>query len=311
MRYLNVLKIDIMKGRLLVFFFIVGCALCSCGGYKTLSDVPSCYATMSDGTKIHYKTCGEGNITLVFVHGFGCDMNVWEKQYEDFKEDTIRMIFIDLPGYGKSDKPEVEYTLDYFANAVKTVIDSVHVTKVVLVGHSLGTPVCRQFVFAYPVNAVALCDIDGVYCFYPSNGRDLARYQNEINQFVESFRGEHYKDNMAAFVDNLQGPFTPEWIINYADSMIVSTPEYVAYSTMSNLVDPTYWTGEKINIPTLIICTRISDIPDDNKLLMDELYNDDSYIELDNTGHFIMMEDAGIVNNLIERCYERWRMTEL
>lgn len=298
-----------MKKLLLILLPLI--MMASCAKYATIEDLPSHYATLVDGTKVHYKVCGSGNITLLFVHGFGCDMNAWEMQYEDFKNDTIRMIFVDLPGYGKSDKPETDYTLSYFSNALKCVMDSVHVKSAVLVGHSLGTPICRQFVFDYPAQSVALCDIDGVYCFYPDNAASLAKYQKEIDTFVGSFQGEQCKENIEQFVASLEGPFTPEWIGDYAMSTMPNTPEYVASNTMKNLVDPEYWTGEMINIPTLVICTRTSGISPDNKLLMDKLYNDFTYVELDNTGHFIMMEDYGIVDNLLERSYERWKHTEL
>lgn len=59
---------------------------------------------MLDSVKIHYKTAGSGSSNIVFVLGFGCDMNVWEEQF-DYFSDKATMIFIDLPGYGKSDKP--------------------------------------------------------------------------------------------------------------------------------------------------------------------------------------------------------------
>ena len=277
---------------------------------SSISQLQSRYVTLDDGAKVHYKVCGSGSISLLFVHGFGCDMNAWERQYQDFKNDTIRMIFVDLPGYGQSDKPEVEYTLRYFADAVKRVIDSVGVKRVVLVGHSLGTPVCRQVVFDYPAVVSALCDIDGVYCFFPNSADSLAKYNAEIHQFAESFHGDGCRENIESFVQTLAGPYTPQFVTDYAAAVMPQTPEYVAYSTMKNLVDPTYWTGEKINLPSLVICTRNSGIGADNKVKMDELYNDATYVELENTGHFIMMEDAGIVNNLLERSYEKWKTTE-
>lgn len=297
-----------MKRILLLMAICASVLLTSCRKDSSLADLPSHYITLDDGSKVHYKVCGEGNITLMFVHGFGCDLNVWDEQYKGFCNDTIRMIFVDLPGYGCSEKPDTAYTLHFFADALRRVADTVGVRNMVLVGHSLGTPVCRQLVFDYPIYASALCDIDGVYCFYNTGNR--AAYDKQINSFVEMFHGDQCKTNIEAFVLSLQGPFTPTEILDYALSTMPNTPEQVAYSTMKNLVDPDYWTGEKINIPTLIICTRNSGIPQNNRQLMDELYNNATYLEFDNTGHFIMMEDPAIVNDLLERSYERWRKTQ-
>lgn len=298
-------KISLISTFVLLAILFVGCKP------KTIADLPSQYVTLEDGSKMHYKVYGSGGITLLFVHGFGCDMNVWEKQFEGYSHDTIRMIFVDLPGYGLSDKPHTDYTLDYFADAVKHVIDTLNINRVVLVGHSLGTPVCRQVVFKYPEVSVALCDVDGVYCFYPEGAYQRSQYEAEVRAHAETFKGDSCRASIEQLVEWTVGPFTPDEIIDYASSTMPETPEYVAYSTMLHIGDTANWTGEKINIPTLIICTRNSDLPDDNKQKMDDLYNCPTYVELVNSGHFVMLEDVGLFNNLLERCYEKWKVTEL
>lgn len=286
------------------FAFLLGCHP------KTIADLPSQYVSMHDGSKIHYKVSGSGSITLLFVHGFGCDMNVWQKQYEGFVGDPIRMIFIDLPGFGNSDKPHTDYTLDFFSQAVNQVLDTLKASHVVLVGHSLGTAVCRQTIFNYPDKVSALCDIDGVYCFYPYHENDSS-YARQLASFAEGFRGDSCGETITSFVESLEGPFTPQEVMDYALSIMPKTPEYVAYSTMHNLIEPDNWTGEVINIPVLVMCTKNSGLDKDNKSKMDDLYNEMTYVEVENSGHFIMMEDGDIVNNLIERLYEKWKITVL
>lgn len=298
-------KISVIGTFVLLAILMVGCKP------RTINEMTSQYVTLEDGSKVHYKVHGSGGITLLFVHGFGCDMNVWEKQFDEYRHDTIRMIFVDLPGYGLSDKPHTEYTLDYFADAVKRVIDIVGVKRVVLVGHSMGSSVCRQVIFKYPEVSIAFCDVDGVYCFYPEDPAQLASYQQEVQAFADQFKGDSCKANIEHFVDWTVGPFTPDEVVDYAMNTMPQTPEYVAYSTMHHIADTEYWTGEKINIPTLILCSRNSDLPDDNKEKMDDLYNCPIYVELVSTGHFIMMEDVGLFNNLLERSYEKWKVTEL
>ena len=132
---------------------------------ENLGDIASEYANVNDSVRVHYKKYGDGNKTICFVHGFGCDLNTWEKQFRGLSEDSnLRLLFIDLPGYGESSKPHVEYTLDFFAKAVNAVLDKEHTGAIVLVGHSLGTPVCRQVLMSGRQGD--LVDIDGVYCFY-------------------------------------------------------------------------------------------------------------------------------------------------
>lgn len=265
---------------------------------EMLSEVPSQFAEL-DGTRIHYKMVGEGSRTLVFVHGFGCDMNTWAYQYEAFKDDTtLSMIFVDLPGYGQSDKPQVDYTLDFFASALKAVVDKALEgrNRVVLVGHSLGTPVCRRFVQNYPDMAAGLCDVDGVYCLYPQDSQALAAYEEAVQGFASSFCGEDVKENISQFVGSLAGPYTPPDITEYAMSVMPETPGYVACSTMSNLIDHRYWDGSVIEVPTFVICTQNSGLEPDNKEQMAALYANLYYVELSTCGHFIHWEELDLFN---------------
>ena len=88
----------------------------SCNSNKSISELESRYAQVDNAVKVHYKTSGKGDIAMVFIHGFGCDVETWQKQYEAFRDSSnLQLIFVDLPGYGKSDKPDVDYTLEYFA----------------------------------------------------------------------------------------------------------------------------------------------------------------------------------------------------
>lgn len=66
---------------------------------QTLSELQSEYITIDDSIKIHYKIWNASDDTdvktLCFVHGFGCDINTWEKQFEAFRDDTdLQLVFM-------------------------------------------------------------------------------------------------------------------------------------------------------------------------------------------------------------------------
>ncbi len=268
--------------------------ICSCSGPQTLEQVKSKFAAI-DSISIHYKIEGHGSQSIVFVHGFGCDMNAWQEQFSHFSK-KFRMVFIDLPGFGMSDKPHTEYTLDLFADAVRAVLNKENINNATLVGHSLGTPVCRQVVFNYPELAGKRVDIDGVYCFYPADSAMIAAYK----AFAESFKGPDIKQTIEGFVNSLCIPQTPQKVRDYALSTMPETPEYVAYSTMSNLVDEKCWTGQPIIIPTLVIAAVNSQIPPDYEEILSPLYPNMEYHELDSVGHFIMMEKPELFNKMLD-----------
>lgn len=291
-----------MNRLLLVVLAVLTLAFCACTP-KSTDNLESLYFNIYN-TKVHCKTCGNGDHTIVFVHGFGCNMKAWDYQLKDLCSD-YRLVFIDLPGYGQSDKPHTDYTLDYFAKMVKATTDSLGIDKAIFVGHSLGTPICRQICFNYPEKVSALCDVDGVYCFFPDDTIYTEAYQASLNDFANLFHGNDCKSNIMQFAKRLSCYNTPKEVCDYAVNTMPETPEYVAYSTMSNLIDHKYWTGRQITVPTLIFCTQNSDIPPDNYLKMGKLYTNMHYIELNDVGHFIMMENPKMFNEELQKWIER------
>ena len=236
---------------------------------------------------------------MLFVHGFGCDMDVWEKQFEGFCEDDIRLLFIDLPGFGNSDKLHTDYTLDYFAQAVESVLEAEKINRVILIGHSLGTPICLRMVQRGNVSIVGLCDVDGVYCLYPQDSAMLALYEEAVQGFAESFCGCDVKQNITDFVYSLAGPDTPQEIVDYSLSTMPNTPDFVACSSMSHLIDHKYWDDwekRQVCIPALVVCTKNSGIAPDNQEQMKRFYSNMTYWELDACGHFIMWEQSDEFN---------------
>ena len=63
-----------------VLYLLFALLLVGCGSQpQTLSELESEYITIDDSIRVHYKIYGQGKTTFCFVHGFGCDMNTWEK----------------------------------------------------------------------------------------------------------------------------------------------------------------------------------------------------------------------------------------
>lgn len=272
------------------------------------------YAWVDDSIRVAYKTWGEGPRTMAFVHGFGCDLGVWQMQFEAFRDDTdLQLVFIDLPGYGESSKPDVSYDLGLFSRAVRTVLDSVSSDFAILVGHSLGTPVCRQVLYDAPMRVAGLCDVDGVYCFYPTLGENptpeevaaAEAYEAAVEDFAASFDGKDYHDQLLAFANQLAGPNTPEHLKTYVSLHMCETLWYVASSTLHQLIDRRWWnTPFPIPFPVEVICTQNSGLEPDNREKMQALYADMQYTELEDCGHFIQCEQPEVVNQALRRLME-------
>ena len=96
------------------------------------------------GIKIHYTVSepaqGPG-YPVIFLQGSGPGASGWlnfRYNVEDFVNSGFRVIIPDLPGFGDSDKPDLDYTLDFFAAAMLEFADQLDMEKFALVGNSLG-----------------------------------------------------------------------------------------------------------------------------------------------------------------------------
>lgn len=132
--------------------------LAGCGSPKDISELPSLFATTNDSLKLHYKTFGHGPKTLIFVHDAEADINAWEAQYDALRaEENLRLVFVDLPGFGQSAQPEAEYTPADYAEAVSKVFESEHIDYAYLVGQGLGAAVCQQMFASRPDRTAGIC----------------------------------------------------------------------------------------------------------------------------------------------------------
>jgi Predicted hydrolases or acyltransferases (alpha/beta hydrolase superfamily) len=169
-----------------------------------------------------------------------------------------------------------------------------------LIGHSLGTPICRQVVFSYPNLASKMVDVYGVYCFYPDDSLTRAENEKQYEMLVSFFDGTDIKATLQQFTEPLFIDKTPDDVKDYAMNTMIQTPQYGAYSTMKNLITPNYWTGKTIEIPTLVFASKNSQIPSNYNEMMGALYPNMEYQELDSIGHFIMMEDPKMFNKMLK-----------
>ena len=93
-----------------VLYLLFALLLVNCSQPQTLSELKSEYVTIDDSIRVHYKIMNSqaDALAICFVHGFGCDMNTWEKQFEAFRDEKdLQLVFIDLPGYGQRDRKSV------------------------------------------------------------------------------------------------------------------------------------------------------------------------------------------------------------
>src|SRR6202451_2781797 len=118
-------------------------------------------AATVDGIKIHSATAGKGPKTVILVHGWTCDETTWNSQVPELSKE-YRVITLDLPGHGQSVVPKDKMlSMELFARAVEAVRKDSKADRVVVVGHSMGTPVVIEYARLFPQHTAAMVFVDG------------------------------------------------------------------------------------------------------------------------------------------------------
>ena len=89
---------------------------------------------------LNYEIVGTGPKQLVLIHGLTGSLNYWKQDIESIS-DTHTLLLIDLLGFGRSPKPNSDYTLDTQLRAIEKVIIKAGFDKrrSLVVGHSMGS----------------------------------------------------------------------------------------------------------------------------------------------------------------------------
>ena len=253
-----------------------------------LLTAPGLWAAAVDGLKIHSSRAGKGPKTVILVHGWTCDETTWSEQVPVLAK-HYRVVTLDLPGHGKSDSPaDGKLSMDLFARAVEAVRAEAKAEHVVLVGHSMGTPVIVQYTRLYPQHVAALVLVDGLVTFGPDGPPKLD---------AEQFMGEEGRKNREKMVTGMFSASTTPETRERISRMMLATSESTTIAAMAAMFDPQIWKDDVLSIPILGVYREKSRLG--NRAYMKEHFPKMEYHEISGSGHFLMLEKPEEFNRLL------------
>jgi non-heme chloroperoxidase len=108
----------------------------------------------SGSTELYYEDHGSGR-PVVLIHGYPLSGRAWDKQVQVLVENRRRVITYDRRGFGKSSQPTTGYDYDTFASDLRTLMETLDLRDVTLVGHSMGTGEVTRYLAKYGSARVA------------------------------------------------------------------------------------------------------------------------------------------------------------
>jgi pimeloyl-ACP methyl ester carboxylesterase len=245
-------------------------------------------AASVDGLNIYSASAGSGTATVVLVHGWTCDSSSWDAQVPVLAT-RYRVITLDLPGHGRSGAPkDGKFSMDLFARAVEAVRVEAGADKIVLVGHSMGAPVIRQYARLFPDHVAGLVAVDGPL---------------DMRQFGDGFKPPALTgpDGLKAREAMIRGMFTPETppaLQQKILTMMLKAPEATAVGAMRSILDPALKAADVTPMPALAIWAGTNQQipnPEETKKVLPHY----TQTQVAGTGHFVMMEKPDEFNRLL------------
>lgn len=248
-----------------------------------------------DGRKINYLQMGQEGPAVVFIHGFGGDLNNWMFNQPNLAE-KHRTYALDLPGHGASGKAVGDGSFGMLSDTVVKFLDAVDIDKAHLVGHSLGGAIAIAVAKAAPGRVASLTLVSP------------AGLGSEINMdYINGFIGAQRRNDMKPVLSMLFAD--PELVTRDMVNEVLKFKRLDGVEQALKTISGSVFAGGSqaaqlrdalsgISVPVKIVWGA------QDKILPpshgDGLGGNVSVTKAPNVGHMAHMEIAGEVTKLIE-----------
>ncbi|MEE1098132.1 MAG: alpha/beta hydrolase [Bacteroidales bacterium] len=177
-----------------------------------------------NGNAINYQCEGQGEETIVMLHGFMFDLRVWAPLVYDYMR-KIRVVAIDLPGFGESDCCDDTHSMELMADVTKAVLDEIGIKKCVLTGHSMGGYAALAFAEKYPQMLKGLCLLNSHAL---ADGEEKIQSRKRMCDIVAA--------NRAGFIVNFIPNLFAKCNREILDDRIKDLQEYALYNKTKGII---------------------------------------------------------------------------
>ena len=227
--------------------------------------------------------------TILLVHGFGCDQNLWRPVVDRLKS-AFRLVLIDLVGSGLSD-PEawdpVKYSsLSGYAADILAVVDELHLRDVVFVGHSVSAMIGALATLTDPSRFAKLVMLTPSPCYIDDGDYHGGFSRADIDELLESL-GQNYLGWSRAMAPVIMGtPDRPDLADELADTFCRTNPECALVFARTTFLSDNRADLPRIPLPTLVIeCSQDAIAPREVGTYVHAHVHGSRLVTLEATGH--------------------------
>ena len=253
----------------------------------------------ANGITMSYTDSGGSGTPVVLLHAFPFNSSMWEPQLDSLG-DKFRFIVPDLKGFGATEAPEGEsaYSMDSYADEVKTIVDAAGLDRFVLAGLSMGGYIALAYMRKYAEGVSGLVLADTRAEADPPEGKE--KRSNQQKQVLQ--------DGTAGLIEGLTGALLaestrsnkPDVVKKVQAAMDNPAAGFIgALEAMKNRIDSTEGLA-KIDVPTLVIVGENDGItPPEAARKLHEHIGGSQLVVIPEAGHISNMEAPEAFNGAL------------
>jgi pimeloyl-ACP methyl ester carboxylesterase len=240
---------------------------------------------------IEYRVLGHGEPAVILIHGWACDANYWNEQFEALKS-RYTVVAVNLAGHGGSASNRTDWSIANYAADVAAVARQLPNPRLVLVGHSMGATVALA---ATPLIGSRVIGIIAVDALRSVGQPPLA--PREVEQRVAPFRADFVGETRKLVSDSLFPRNANRVLVQkVAYDMSLEPPAVAVPSLQALLSLDLAALLPAIHVPVYAINSDL--LPTDAARIRKSIPNFTLDV-LDHSGHFLMLEDPARFNPLL------------
>lgn len=199
---------------------------------------------------------GEGPVTVMFAHGYGCDQNMWRMLVPAF-EPRCRIVLFDLVGSGRSDLAAYDRekygSLQGHANDVMEIAGRFAHGHIVFIGHSVSAMIGMLADIASPGRFAAQVMIGPSPCYIDDGAYTGGFTRSDIDSLLETLESNYlgWSSTMAPAI--MGAPDQPELAVELINSFCRTDPEIAAHFARVTFLSDNRADLSNLHTPTLIL----------------------------------------------------------
>ena len=222
--------------------------------------------------------------TVILIHGAGANYRTWLPQIE-FLANEHTLIGVDLPGHGDSEGPSSTNMAEY-RDFIKGLVDTLDLTNLIIVGHSMGGSVALDYALRYP-------EVQGLILVGSGARWNLPKeYVKQARINPQKSREESAKHN---FAKNTPRSVIELHLSNSAKTGPTARADDLEAANAWDVVAEL----DRIKVPTCIISGE-EDPQAEKSSLMHSLIPGSTLEWIKDAGHFPTLEQPEITNRLFQ-----------